>query len=248
MTTNSRPSRRYTDEEVRLLLERASEIESQGTSLPARTAGPTLRDLEAIASEAGINPDAIRKAAEELDGGRAVVPLSDHRGSGFLGAPLQLDLERVVPGEAPTQVLESLVPTIQRAAEGVGHPSLMGKTLSWQSEDASKTRMLQVSVRVSRGETLLMISERYGNLAGGLFGGIIGGVGGGVGLGVGFGVGLGALGSALFATVFPLGIIGGSYLAARTIFKSAVHSRSKALTRLMDEMVAAVEDGVAEES
>jgi hypothetical protein len=49
MTPDNGPSRRYTDEEVRQLLERASELESQGTTLPARLTGPTLAELEAIA-------------------------------------------------------------------------------------------------------------------------------------------------------------------------------------------------------
>jgi hypothetical protein len=247
MTPDSRSTRRYTDDEIRHLLKRASEIEQQGGLVPARVAGPTLEDLEAIASEAGINPEAVRKAAQELETGSPVVPSIGHRGSGFLGAPLSIELERVVKGEASTDVLESLVPLIQGAAEGLGHPSLMGRTLTWQSEDASKTRVLQISVRTTRSQTRIVVSERYGNLAGGLFGGIIGGVGGGVGLGVGFGVGLGALGSALFATVFPLGIITGSYLIARTAFKSTVQGRMRTLTRLIEDLRRAVEDGMQEE-
>ena len=124
---------------------------------------------------------------------------------GFLGAPTVFELERVVPGEAPQAALERLVPHLQRASDGVGQPSLLGKTLNWVSQDASKTRTLQVTVGVSRGETRVIIEERYGNLAGSLFGGIMGGGGTGIGLGVGMGVGLGALGSVAFATLFPVG-------------------------------------------
>lgn len=248
MTSDPPSTRRYTDEEIRHLLKRASEIERQGTSLPARVAGPTLADLESIASEAGINPEAVRKAAQELESGGTYLPSLAHRGSGFMGAPLSIELERVVDGEASNDVLESLMPLIQGAADGVGHPSLMGRTLTWQSEDASKTRVLQISVRATRTRTRIVVSERYGNLAGGLFGGIIGGVGGGVGMGVGLGVGLGALGSALFATVFPLGIITGSYFIARAIFKSTVQGRMRALTRLIEDLRRAVEDGIDEES
>ena len=67
MTSDPNPSRRYTDEEVRRLLTRASELETQGASLPAKIDGPTLTDLEAIASEAGIDPAMVRRAARELD-------------------------------------------------------------------------------------------------------------------------------------------------------------------------------------
>jgi hypothetical protein len=248
MTPHPEGSRRFTDEEVQQLLKRAAELESQGTTVPAKVDGPTLSELEAIAEEAGMSPASIRRAAQELGGTRGGVPDVGHRGSGFLGAPLHLELERSVKGEVTPEALEGLVPMLQRVAEGMGHPSLMGRTLTWQSEDSSKTRVLNVSVRALRGDTQIVISERYGNLAGGLFGGIMGGVGGGVGFGVGFGVGLGALGSALFATVFPIAAVTGSYLIARTAFKGTVQGRVRVLNRLMEDLVMAVEDGVEEGS
>jgi hypothetical protein len=129
----------------------------------------------------------------------------------------------------------------------MGHPSLMGRTLTWQSEDNSKTRTLQVSVTVLRGETQISLEERYGNLAGVLFGGIMGGGGTGIGLGVGFGVGLGALGSVAFATLFPIGVMGAAYALSRSIYRNTVHGRMRKLTKLMDELVAAVEDGLEDD-
>jgi len=244
MTTDPKASRHYSDEEVRLLLSRAAELESQGGNLPARVSGPTLDDIEAIASEAGINPALIRQAARELDSPSGVTPALPSPSGGFLGAPTAYELERVVVGEAPQSTLERLIPHLQRASDGVGHPSLLGKTLTWQSQDASKTRTMQVSVSVGRGETRLSIEERYGNLAGSLFGGIMGGGGTGIGLGVGFGVGLGALGSAAFATLFPIGIMAGAYALSRGIYRHTVHGRMRKLNKLMDELVATVEDGV----
>lgn len=246
MTTDPKPSRRYTDEEVRLLLSRAADLESQGGNLPARVDGPTLDDIEAIASEAGINPALIRQAARELDSPSGVVPSVPSPSGGFLGAPTVFELESVVPGEASQATLERLVPPLQRASDGVGQPSLLGKTLTWISQDSSKTRTLQVTVGVSRGETRLIIEERYGNLAGSLFGGIMGGGGTGIGMGVGLGVGLGALGSVTFALLFPLGIMTGAYALARGIYRHTVHGRMRKLTKLMDELVATVEDGLQE--
>jgi hypothetical protein len=244
MTPDSDGPRRYSDEEVRKLLERASELERKGTTLPARADGPTLSDLEAIASEAGINAAAIRQAARELDSASGLVEAESPISRGVLGAPLALELERVVYGEVPDSVLERLIPSIQRASDGVGQPSLFGRTLTWQSTDANKARTLNLTVSVGRGEIRLVVEERYGNLAGGLFGGLIAGIGGGVGLPVGLGVGLGALGSALFATVFPVAIIGGSFALARSIYSNFVKRRIKTLRRLMDELVAIVEEGV----
>ena len=206
-----------------------------------------MGDLEAIAAEAGMDPALVREAARELD-----LPAGGHRpaltaGSLFLGAPHTLEFEKAVPGEASNALLETLVPLIQRAAGGMGQPSLMGRTLTWVSADPQRTRVLQVSVSARRGETHISVQERYGNLAGALFGGIIGGVGGGVGMGVGLGVGLGALGSILFASLFPPAVIGGSYLLARSVFRRTVQGRRRDLARLMEELVAAVEYEVEEE-
>jgi len=244
MTSDPGPSRRYSDDEVQRLLKRAAELESQRPSLQARVDGPTLDEIESIASEAGINSALIRQAAMELDSPSGGITVLAPQTSAFLGAPSVFELERVVRGEVDPSVLESLVPHIQRAADGIGHPSLMGKTLTWQSQDAGKTRTLQVSVSVGRGETRLSVEEGYGNWAGALFGGIMGGGGTGLGLGVGLGVGLGALGSAAFAILFPIGIWTGAWALARGIYRHSVHARMRILTRLMNEMVATVEDGV----
>jgi hypothetical protein len=247
MTSNPGSSRRYTDDEVQRLLKRAAELESEGPALPAKVEGPTLEEIESIALEAGIDPSMVRQAAHELDSPSGGVTMLAPQSSLFLGAPTVFELERVVRGEASQATLERLVPLLQRAADGMGHPSLMGKTLTWQSEDSSKTRTLLVTVSGGRRETRIGLEERYGNLAGALFGGIVGGGGTGIGFGVGFGVGLGALGSALFATIFPVAILGGTWALARGIYRSSVHNRMRKLTKLMNEMVATVEDGVLEQ-
>ena len=245
MTSDSGSSRRYSEEEVRYLLERASEMESQGGRVPAQTDGPTLAELERIASEAGLDPAMLRQAARELDaGGAAATPARSEK---LLGAPLTFELQRTVEGEVSQEVLERLAMAVQRASDGVGQPSILGRSLSWTSSNSDRTRVLSVSASVGGGETRLDLEERYNGLAGGLFGGIVGGGGMGVGFGVGFGVGLGALGSLAFATVFPVATLGGAYLLARTIYSAAVNSRTRTLSRLMDEMVRIVEDGVKEE-
>ena len=242
MTSDLGPSRRYSDDEVRHLLERAADLETEAPSLPATVDGPTLGELESIASEAGMDPALVRRAATELDSASSGTGLVASPSSAFLGAPTVFELDRTVRGEVDPSVLERLVPLIRRAADGAGHHSLFGKELSWQSQSSSKLRALEVTVSVGRGETWLRIEERYEDLAWSLFGGIIGGVGGGMGLGVGLGVGLGALGSAAFAILFPLGAIGGAWALARGIYRVPVHRRMKALTQLMNEMVATVED------
>jgi hypothetical protein len=255
------PDRRYSDEEVQQLLERAAELEAEHRSSRTPRDGPTLRDLEGIAAEAGIDPALLRRAAEELEGSpaAALAPLARGTPSRFLGAPATVEYVRTVPVEATGPILESLIPLIRHATDGRGQCTVAGRTLTWVSTPpwaatwappssyggaVNAMETLQGSISVRRGSTRIVIQERLGPLAGGIFGGLMGGLGCGVGFGVGFGVGLGALGSVLFASVFPPAILGGSYLAARAIYGSHVRDRHVALTRLMDDLVATVEDGV----
>jgi hypothetical protein len=246
------PARRYTDEEVRELLRRASELEKDGRTLTSSSDGPSLPELEAIAAEAGMNPVAVREAARELDlkslGG--VVPSKGP--NGLLGAPVSVQLKRTVPGEAPEAVLESLIPVLLRASEGLGKPALQGRTLSCHSTNAGNTRSLMVTVSVAGGGTHLVIEERYANMAWSIHGGFIGGLGGGLGLPVGFGVGfsIGLTGLALgaFLTGIPLAALGGGYLLSRRIYARFVRQRSKVLHGLMDEMADLVERGVGPEA
>jgi hypothetical protein len=142
-----------------------------------------------------------------------------------------------VDGEIPGEDLGELVPEIQRAADGHGNASQLGHTLTWNSGtggDAERT--LQVTVTSRDGQTRIRIEERLHGMAGALFGGIVAGGGTGLGLGVGLGVGLGALGSAAFATLFPVGAIGGCYLLARSIFAAVSKRRRRVLLQLLDRI------------
>ena len=71
-------------------------------------------------------------------------------------------------------------------------------------------------------------------IRGRLFGGLVGGGGAGIGIGVGVGVGVDVLGSVLFSVAFPLGVIGGCYLLARSIFGATVSRRQRTLHGLMN--------------
>ena len=61
-------SRRFTDREVAMVLRKASEIEEREGS--AGSGGLSLEDLQEIAREVGIAPEAIAKAVDGLDTGR----------------------------------------------------------------------------------------------------------------------------------------------------------------------------------
>lgn len=236
MNENLPASRRYSDREVRRLLERAAELQyAEGESPDA--SGMTLTQLEAVAREAGIDVDAVRRAAAELD--TDVGDAAGRLAAKLAGSPLAVVLERVLPGEVSSDAFEAVIPMIRSAAGAQGQASQVGRTLSWQAQNSTSARELGVFITSRSGETRIRIEERYTALAGAVFGGGLGGIGGGVGFGVGVGVGA-ALGSTLMMIGFPVAVIGVTYLGSRALFGGIVGRRRRVLRRLMEELVEAL--------
>jgi hypothetical protein len=61
------PDRRYSDEEVREILELATKEPAANDRSPVGTAGLTLAEIQSIALEAGVAPDAVAVAAARLN-------------------------------------------------------------------------------------------------------------------------------------------------------------------------------------
>ncbi len=232
--------RRFDDLEIDRILQRASELQEATPAAREMAGGLTAEELEEIAGEVGIESSLVRRAIHELDAPKPPLGMSE----GFLGAPVAIQIERVVAGEVHNEAFVAIQKDIEAAAQCHGQGGLIGRSFQWQSGAQNPNRSLLVQVASHDGETRIFIEERLHKLAGGLFGGGLGGVGGGVGLGVGMGVGLGALGSPLFTLVFSAGVIGGSYLLARGLFTAIGRGRQRALARLAEQLEGypAVED------
>ena len=222
--------RSYDDKQVALILRRAAELQSGGGDAPAKTSGFSLRELEEIALEAGIDPENIRLAAQEIESG---APL-DGEWAEVFGAPLTLRAARDVPGEVTESIFDEILVDIQNAGLGHGHPSVVGNTLTWRTGGGQNASSLQITVAARDGRTEIRAEERRHQMAGGLFGGVMGGGGLGLGLGLGLPLGLEALASPLFAFLFPVGVVALSYGVARGIFRSTGRRRHTKLTRLVD--------------
>jgi hypothetical protein len=224
--------RRYSDEEVRLLLERAADL--QHASPPGHdAAGLTLPELEEVASEAGLDVTLLRRAAAELD--RSRPPAGRSVGAALAGAPVRVILERTLPFEADGDTLAGLTGALHDAADAPGHASLVGRTLTWHAGRTGGARTLDVRVSVQDGLTVVRIEERYAGLAGALFGGLLGGVGG-AGIGVGGTLG-GVLGSVPLAIAAPFAIFGAAYATARMLYRRVVRRRHAVLASLMETVV-----------
>ena len=231
-------ARRYSEEEVALILRRATEMQRAEPSAPD-PAGLTMTELEEIAAEAGIDAGMLRQAASELN-----MRQPETLGSRLAGAPTTLAIQRVIEGEMPIGRLEELVPTIVAATPGRGTASAVGRSLTWSSQEGSNLTEQQVLVSSQNGQTLIRVEQSYSGLAAGWFGGIMGGVGGGVGFGVG-GALSATLGLGAGLVAFPLTAIAGSYFLARSIYSSQVRSRQSAARALVGKLAEQVESAIA---
>lgn len=235
MTDSNLPSRRYDDKEIARLLKRATELQAREPQHLERD-GLTLKELEGVAREAGIDPDLLRRAASELD----QEPASGGLGPMLAGEQTSLVIERAFDGELDHAGLESLVPYVNLAADLTGSISSVGRTLNFSGGGQQSTRSIQVIISSRDGQTRIRIEERYGQLLGALFGGVVGG--GGVGMGVGIGAGLGAAaGSVALTVALPFAAIGAAYGIARFSFKRVVTRRRRALRRLVEQVGEAVQ-------
>lgn len=221
--------RRYSEKEVSRLLRRAAELQRSSPTSP-NPSGLSLRELEEIALEAGIDPAALRQAATELD----VRHPAAGTAATLLGAPLKLVLERTLPFEAPESAFETLIPHIQIASTTPGQASQIGRTFTWQAQAREATLALQVIITVRRGETLIRIEESRGTFAGALYGG---GLGGTAGIAMAAAAITGKVaGSVLLATGVPALLVGGAYAAFRAIFAAKHRSRQRILSDLLEKM------------
>lgn len=241
MTDDPTPTRLYDEKEVAALLKRATELSREDPASRAAAGGMSLAELEDIAREAGIDPALLRRAAHELNSGGGPLRGWDR----FFGEATTLVRETEVSGELPQEAFEHIVTVIQRRSDTHGHPSMLGRTLTWQSENKNNTRTLQVIVSSRDGRTTIRVEERLRQLAAGVFGGGMGGIGGGVGLGMGIPAGIG-LGSPLAAVALPAGLVALTYMGARGVYKAVVRGRRSAVADVFDAVVAVVTHEIAE--
>lgn len=157
--------RRFTDQEIGLILRRAVELDeksSQRTSSSAR--GLTLGELQEIAKEAGINPGMVGRAVTEMESRGGLEPPS-------IGGPSPVKREvRTVPGEMSREKVGELMRVVDQEVEAQGTVVEALGAVRW----TSNTRFLstQVSVEPSGDDTLLRVEERYSEMVRGPLHGI----------------------------------------------------------------------------
>jgi len=157
--------RRFTDEEVALILREASEVQ-EGGRLGGVEGGLTLSQLKEIAVEVGLDPKNIEMAASRLAAYRnpAAVPV--------LGTPVAPQFQRDIPGELSREDFGELLATIRTVLGRRGITAVELNALEWKARDYFGGRY--VSVVPGNGKTRVRV---FGNFRDGIMTvGLVGGM------------------------------------------------------------------------
>ena len=142
-------SRRFTDEEVALVLRKAAQIDSdRGTG---GATGLTHSDLQEIAREVGISGSALDEAVTDLRSR----PTPGHR---LKGAPLNRSALHTIDGRLNEEALSRLMSVVDNTAESTGVVSEALGSVRWTASDRFKST--QVSITPGSGETTIQVVEK----------------------------------------------------------------------------------------
>lgn len=148
--------RRFTDQEVALVLHRAAEIEARRAE-SAAAHGLTLRELQDIAKEIGLRPEVLDEAVAVVQaGGRP-------RAVDLLGPTLSTKIVRGVRGTLDEGDLQGLVRVIEEQVDATGTVTEALGTVRWTSVSRGHKfdRTTQVSLTVKPEETQIQVVQRY---------------------------------------------------------------------------------------
>ncbi len=223
----------FDDKALARILRRGAEIEVGAGPKEAAPRGYTLAEIEAIAREAGISEDSIRRAASELE------RQTPEQGTALFGGPLFLEARSTMDRVATDEELDEALDSIPDLTGIQGNGSVRKGRLRWSTTDyaAYRTgREISIDAWGEGGRTELSLRCRLRGAIGGIFGGIVGGLGFGMGSGLCFGLGMAGLHSPALAILFGLGSLAGSWLLARGIFRTIALRARRNLERIASEL------------
>lgn len=151
----------YTDEEFALILRKAAELASRAESPGASSAGLTMTEMKSAATQAGLDPALVERAARLLAVRVTASPIER-----LIGGPLRHHDETRFPIKLDENGAALLLSAVRIAASlagrrDVGHSSSMGMT--WH--DGGDTESLGITARPEEdGTTVSIAVDRRGTL------------------------------------------------------------------------------------
>jgi hypothetical protein len=233
VSDNDQKKRRYSEEEFALILRKASEIQASGGQRPTGTGGFTLDEIRSIATEAGIDPEAVARAASIL----GALEWDEKRGlaASIFGGPSKFHLDCEIPGRLPPGEMGRILGEIRRAAEHQGEASEVLGGVEWKT--VGELSAINVNISPRGDSTNIQIVGDRGAAGAVTF----------VFPMMAAAIMVGWLGAAFEPTSaagivsLVTGTLGAGFLAARTLWVSNSRKFRKRLTGLMDTVCGSVE-------
>ena len=164
------PNRTYTEKEIQALLERTAQLQAQEAESPDNDQeGLSLAELEAIAGDAGLDPQFLHRAALEMEhsGGK---PIGKNK------TKTHVRVDRVLPSDLTDDEWEDIIFVLKRRFEdqsydmdmglglgsyGRGKIEQIGRSREWRHTSLSGVQT-SVLLRPHKKGTSLEISQRVG--------------------------------------------------------------------------------------
>ena len=235
MSEGDSKKRRYSEEEFALILRKASEIQEspKGGGRKGGGSGLPIEEIRSIASEAGIDPLAVSRAAALL--GTLEWEEKSGLAAAIFGGPGKYHLDFEIPGRLPPEELGRILELIRRSAEHQGEAAEVLGGVEWKT--VGELSAINVNI-TPRGDStsIQIVGDRAG--AGALtFTGPMAVAA----------VLVGALGAAFEPTsavgIVSLvgGLLGSGFLFGRTMWVASGKKFHRKLSRLMDTLSQGVE-------
>jgi len=236
VTNDESKPRRYSEEEFALILRRASEIqETPGREGPkGLSEGMTLEEMQSIAREVGIDPEAVTRAA-------AVLGAADWEEKGGLvaavvGGPSKFHLDCEMPGRLPPEEMARILEVIRRVAEHQGKASEVLGGVEWKTVGDVNAIHVNVSPRGNR-TSVQVVGDRSAAGAMSFTFPMAAAV-----------ILIGGLGATFEPTSFAgisaliTGLLGSGFMVSRTIWARGTKKFRKRMTKLMEAVSHTVEE------
>jgi hypothetical protein len=227
--------RRYTEEDLALILNRAAELQEGVQSSAPRY---SLADIQEIAAGAGIAPTHVASVAATLGDART------QRRGGVWGAPDRTRVEESIDGEVADEVIAELFDLARRELGLQGVVSEALGTLEWKGQSSLGWNYVTVARRVGR-TTIAVMTTRTDALAATASVGGVGAVFGGIGLGAALVAGASVAGPIALLAGFAAAT-GGAWLGVRATWRRIARRSAERTSALLSALVASARRAVDE--
>lgn len=214
---------RYTESEFALILRKAIELQERHIGVDTAQ-GLSLREIQAIASEIGLDPALVERAA-------SLVPRT-HEGKmvRLFGGPGLYHMEYSVEGEIAKDDFGTMVDAVRRVTGHQGQVTEVLGSIEWKTVGEVSQLLVSVSPRDGRTIVKIMANREPAAILTFLFPGLAGLIG------------IGIAGAIIEPSTVPgvlsiiVAAVGGAFLTSRTIWKATTARFRARLHELMTSL------------